>query len=130
MTNDQYDSPWKDILELYLFIDWMMRLPEEAEKDFWKEMQSFEEEKKMKYITSVEKMGLQKGRMEGRMEGRMTLIQKLLKKRFGYVPTGLAQKLENSELDVLDRFGESILDFEDLKDAENWWNTQGKEGNA
>jgi hypothetical protein len=31
---------------------------------------------------------------------------------------------------MLDRFRESILDFKDVKEAENWWETHGKEGNA
>ena len=112
----------QDVIHLFHFIDWMMRLPEKAEKAFWEEMQSFEEEKKMKYVSSVERIGLQKG--------RMALIQKLLNKRFGHVPPDLAKKLQDSELDVLDQFGESILDYKDLKEAENWWETRGKKGNA
>lgn len=124
----------QDVLNLFHFIDWMMRLPEAAEKTFWEEMQSFEEEKKMKYISSVERIGVQKGRIEGkiegRKEGRMALIQKLLNKRFGGLSPDLQKKLQTSELEILDRFGESILDFKDLKDAENWWERQGKEGNA
>ncbi len=112
----------QDILNLFHFIDWMMRLPEEAEKAFWEEMQSFEEGKKMKYVTSVERIGLQKG--------KMTLIQKLLNKRFGRMSPELEKRLEDSNSEMLDQFGLSILDFENLKDAENWWERQGKEGNA
>jgi hypothetical protein len=128
----------QDVINLFRFIDWMMRLPEEAQKAFWEEMQSFEEDKRMKYISSVERMGLQKGRIEvriegrseGRIEGKMILIQKLLNKRFGQMSPHLLKKLQDSEPDVLDQFGESILDFQDLQDAENWWNTKGKQGNA
>ena len=63
-------------------------------------------------------------------KGKMTLIHKLLNKRFGRLPPGLEKKLENSDSEMLDRFGENILDFRDLKDAENGWETHGKEGNA
>jgi hypothetical protein len=33
-------------------------------------------------------------------------------------------------VDVLDRFDESILDFESLEDAEKWWEDLEKDGNA
>jgi heme oxygenase len=112
----------QDVLNLFHFIDWMMRLPEAAEKAFWEEMQSFEEGKIMKYVTSVERIGLKKG--------KMTLIQKQLSKRFGRLSPELEKRLQNSNSEMLDRFGLSILDFKDLKDAENWWETHGKEGNA
>ena len=74
--------------------------------------------------------GKLEGKLEGRMEGRMVLIHKLLNKRFGKISPTLEEKLQNSKLDILDKFGESLFDFNDLKDAENWWEAQGKEGNA
>ena len=72
----------------------------------------------------------QEGRIEGKLEGRMVLIQKLLNKRFGKISPALEKQLRNSKIDNLDKFGESLFDFKDLKDAENWWEAQGKEGNA
>ena len=50
------------ILQLFRIIDWMIRLPEAAEKAFWTEYSKIEEEKKMPYITSVERIGMEKGR--------------------------------------------------------------------
>lgn len=70
------------------------------------------------------------GRMEGVLEGRMVLIQKLLNKRFGGVSPALEKKLKASRPDLLDKFGESIFDFKDLKDAERWWDNYPKERNA
>ena len=29
--------------------------------------------------------------------------------------------------DTMDRFGESLFDFKDLRDVEKWWETQGAE---
>ncbi|GAB6057251.1 Rpn family recombination-promoting nuclease/putative transposase [Desulfonatronum parangueonense] len=57
------------ILQLFRIIDWMIRLPESAEKEFWTEYSKIEEEKKMPYITSVERIGIEKGQIEGRKEG-------------------------------------------------------------
>ena len=61
----------QDIINLFLFIDWLMRLPKEAEQSLWEEMYNFEKEGKMKYISSIERIGFQKGKQEGRQEGRV-----------------------------------------------------------
>ncbi|MCC5665455.1 hypothetical protein LC653_16390 [Nostoc sp. CHAB 5784] len=42
-----------------------MRLPEELENSFWQEVTQYEEEKKMPYITSVEKRGIREGLLQG-----------------------------------------------------------------
>ncbi|WP_207691272.1 hypothetical protein [Desulfonema limicola] len=67
---DDYDSPWKEILEQYFpefieqdiinlfrFIDWIMCLPKTEESLFWQELEVYEKEGKMPYVTSVERIG-------------------------------------------------------------------------
>ncbi|MGV8118155.1 MAG: Rpn family recombination-promoting nuclease/putative transposase [Candidatus Xenobiia bacterium LiM19] len=56
--------------DLYLFIDWLLALPEPLEIEFNEEMIRYEEGKEMAYITSAERLGIKKGRKEGRKEGR------------------------------------------------------------
>ncbi len=53
-----YDQGYKeqDIIELHAFLDWMMRLPEELEREFQNELKAFEEAKQMKYVTTIERM--------------------------------------------------------------------------
>jgi len=59
----------KDIINLFRFIDWLMRLPEAAEKAFRDEIFRYEEEKKMRYITSVERIGREEGLQQGIQQG-------------------------------------------------------------
>jgi hypothetical protein len=59
----------KDILNLYRLVDWLMMLPDELTKKFTQDLIAYEEEKKMPYITSAERIGIEKGRLEGRSEG-------------------------------------------------------------
>jgi len=54
-----------DVRQLFRFIDWMMDLPEELQKQFWQEVHQYEEEKRMPYITSVERIGMKKGLLKG-----------------------------------------------------------------
>ncbi len=55
----------EDVLNLFRFIDWIMRLPEEMEADFWQEIRRYEEEENMPYVTSVERIGVKKGIEQG-----------------------------------------------------------------
>ena len=60
----------QDILELFRLIDWMMTLPENLQIQFQRELTNFEEENKMPYVTTIERLALEKGREEGREAGR------------------------------------------------------------
>jgi len=59
----------QDIINLFRFIDWLMFLPEELDNSFREEIVRFEEEKKMQYITSVERVGYKRGYEQGMLEG-------------------------------------------------------------
>ena len=64
-----------DILELFRFIDWVMALPEELGDELWQEIQELERVMQMPYITSVERIGIQKGIEQGREQGREQGLQ-------------------------------------------------------
>ena len=51
----------EDILELFRLIDWVITLPPGVEEKFHEELNAFEEEMQMPYITSVERRGILKG---------------------------------------------------------------------
>jgi len=52
-----------------------MRLPQNLETSFLAEIDEYEEDKKMPYVTSVERIGIEKGRQEGIQEGIQQGIQ-------------------------------------------------------
>jgi hypothetical protein len=60
----------EEVRQLFRLLDWMVQLPQELEQRFHEELYRFEEEKRMPYVTSVERMALAKGREEGLQEGR------------------------------------------------------------
>lgn len=102
------------VLDLFGFIDWVLQLPEPQELDFWRQVQEIEEEQRMRYITSVERIGIEKGReqglqqgmQQGMQQGQAELVLRLLSKRFGVVSSRLADRVRvvPSELmpDLLD----------------------------
>ncbi|MBF0420215.1 MAG: cytosolic protein, partial [Magnetococcales bacterium] len=59
----------QQVIDLFRFIDWVLHLPEEADRRLWKEIADFEEGQKMPYISSVERFGMQIGEQIGEQRG-------------------------------------------------------------
>lgn len=79
----------QDILNLFHFIDWLMRLPAEMEDQLWNELQQQEEAKKMPYISSVERIGMRKGRQATLQES----IERIIRLKFALPATDLMPDL-------------------------------------
>lgn len=65
------DRGWgpKDITSFYLFLDRIMSLPKDLELHYHDHIKIKEKEKKMSYITSAERIGIEKGLHEGMQQG-------------------------------------------------------------
>jgi hypothetical protein len=63
------------IRQLFRLLDWMMDLPAELQQDLWQELAQFEEEKKMPYVTSVERIGFERGKAEGKAEWLVQILE-------------------------------------------------------
>ncbi len=68
----------RDVILLFEFIDWVMSLPEELEKSLRVEIDEIEEELKMEYITSFQRIA----RKEGLQKGTANSLERLISKRF------------------------------------------------
>jgi hypothetical protein len=55
----------EDVINLFRFIDWVMSLPLELEQEFQQELSQYEEERRMPYITSIERSGIRQGLLKG-----------------------------------------------------------------
>ena len=83
------------ILDLYTFVDWVMVLSPKLEREVDQEIEAFEKAKRMKYITNMERRGLEKGLERGRQEGQIRSQQEsvlaVLETRFGEIPYDLRE---------------------------------------
>jgi predicted transposase YdaD len=68
-------------VHLFWFIDWIIVLPEGLSNSFWNEIKTYEEEKKMTYITSVEKIGFKRGEEKGRQETQKEIALEMLQEQ-------------------------------------------------
>jgi predicted transposase YdaD len=100
------------ILELFRLIDWLLALPGEQEEALWREIVRIEEERRMPYITSVERIGLREGRLQGLQEGELrgqrAMLRRLLQARFGTVPEALGQQIDDADQERLDQLADRI----------------------
>lgn len=99
----------QDILTLFRFIDWLLALPPELEQVLWQEIQEYEEAQNMTYVTSVERIGMQKGMQQGLQQGLQQgrlargreAILNVLEARFITVPLALTRRINALENDAL-----------------------------
>jgi predicted DNA-binding ribbon-helix-helix protein len=110
----------QDILNLYKFIDWVMLLPKGLENTFWQELKAFEQERKVTYVTTGERIGFEKGAQEGRQEGELTLVLRLLSRRIGLISTENEAQVRALSLTQLEALGEALLDFSQPSDLRDW----------
>jgi len=103
----------KDVIELFRLIDWLIQLPPKLTIEINRELAEYEDQKRMPYITSIERIGRRQGRQEGRQEGRLEGrhegqllaardgVRLVLEARFGQVPASILERLER--VTALDR---------------------------
>jgi hypothetical protein len=117
-----YERGYKkqDILELYNFLDFMMTLPESLSQQFDIELEAFEETKKMKYVTTIER----RAEARGIELGERSLVRRLLTRRFGDLQEPIAVQISSLSIDQLEALGEALLDFTTIDDLTQWLKTQ------
>jgi hypothetical protein len=97
------------ILELFRVIDWLLQLPEDLAQEFTRELIAFEEQEKMPYITSIERIGRQEGRQQGRQEGEAAILLRLITLKFGSPSEAVRQQVQSADSETLLQWSERIL---------------------
>lgn len=113
-----------DILELFRVIDWILRLPAALEQEFLQELHTYEKAQQMPYITSIERIGIQKGIEQGMeqgieqgiRQGEATLLLRLIALKFGEADDDVVRQIRAADTDTLLRWSERILTAETLAD--------------
>ncbi len=77
LTKMLYDRGYseRDVIDLFRFLDWLIFLPADLQREYRDEIERFEEERKMPYVTTIEQMGIEKGLQQGSAEIVLNLLQ-------------------------------------------------------
>ena len=97
---------------MFRFLDWLLKLPKELEAEFWQELSTYEEERRMPYVTSVERIGVEKG--------ERSIVLHLLNHKFGELPDSTITQIEALSTRRIKRLVEASLDFSTIADLEAW----------
>ena len=106
----------KDILSIYRLIDWLMLLPEDLTKRFTQDLIDYEEDKKMPYVMSAERIGREEGREEGMLfEAREMVLEALDTKFSNNIPADVHAQIQalNNRL-LLKRLHRSAIQSKDI----------------
>ncbi len=99
-----------DILELFRIIDWMIRLPDALEREFLAAVYEIEEAKKMPYVTSAERFGVEKG--------EAAILLRQIDRKYG--PQALAayrERVEQADAETLLEWAERVLTAETVDEV-------------
>ncbi len=127
----------QDVIELFRFIDWLLQLPPELATRFNDELEALEMEKQMRYVTSIERMGREKGlvqglergleqgleqgrkqgRQQGFLQGEASVLKRLLKRRFERLPGWVEQRLDRASRDELESWTDRVIEARALEDV-------------
>ena len=104
-----YERNWprQRIVDLFRVLDWMLKLPDSLERQLWQDIENIEGDRKVTYVSSIErfaiergmKKGMQQGMQQGIEKGMATGIAKGIEKG---IRQGLAQGLQRQ---LIRRFG-------------------------
>lgn len=71
----------------------------------------------MAFVTSFERVGIQKGMQQGIQKGEATFLQRLLTRKFGTLPDALQQRIQTATSAQLETWSLNILDATSLDDV-------------
>ncbi|MEM9219944.1 MAG: DUF4351 domain-containing protein [Cyanobacteria bacterium P01_F01_bin.150] len=112
-----------DILELYRFIDWLIELPKPLEAIFQQELTQYEGEGTMRYVSTIERQGIEQGIEQGIKQGlqrERSLILRQLTRRVGQLSDTCIEQVNQLSVEDLEALGEALLDFDTLDNFNQW----------
>jgi Domain of unknown function (DUF4351) len=90
-------------------------------QQFDTELEAFEETKKMKYVTTIER----RAEARGIELGERSLVQRQLIRRCGELPDSLLSTVDGLSIESLNQLGEALLDFTTIDDLTHWLENRG-----
>ncbi len=110
-----YERNWdkQRIIDLFSVIDWMMQVPKDLQNQLWQDIEQLERNRAMPYITSVERIGIEKGMRQG----ESALLERQLTRRFGPPSAEALGRLNAATVEELEQWAENILDATTLEEV-------------
>jgi hypothetical protein len=118
----------QQVREIFALIDWMMHLRKDLEERFHVELSSLEEERRMPYVTSIERLAQERGEAlgeaRGEARGRAAVVLAQLAEVCGWLSELDQTRVRSLSTDQIEQLARALLHFHSLADLENWLSAQ------
>ena len=122
-----YDKYRRPIASLAVLADdrphWkpQTQVPKDLQNQLWQDIEQLERNRTMPYITSVERIGIEKGMQQGMQQGmrqgESALLERQLTRRFGPPSAETRARLQAATVEQLEQWAENILDATTLEEV-------------
>ncbi len=130
LTKMLYDRGYseRDVIDLFRFLDWLIFLPADLQREYDDEIERFEEERKMPYMTTIERRGIEQGLEQGLEQGRELgwwqasedFALRFLQHRFGELHEDTKAAIHALSLEQITELGHLMFNFASLDDLFVW----------
>ena len=108
------------IIGLYRFLDWVLTLPDPLDEQYQNQLNEYEEEKKMKYVTTAERMGIKKGVQLGQQQGSASIVLRMLQGRFGALDEPTQAHVRALPLAEIEALSDVLYGFASREEFAEW----------
>jgi Domain of unknown function (DUF4351) len=114
LTWHLYRKGWSrdKIVSLCTFLDWVIALPKALEPTYDQYVLKIEEDLKVEYVTTFERLGIQKGLHQG----ESTILLRQLEQKFSVLPDEYRKKIQEADSAVLLEWAVRLLDSQSLEE--------------
>jgi Domain of unknown function (DUF4351) len=97
----------------------MLELPESLKQGFQDDLQRYEQERQMPYVTSIERSGIAKGLEEG-LDRQRSILLRQLTRQVGPIAEPTIAQVKTLSFDRLEELAEALFDFTSADDLVKW----------
>jgi hypothetical protein len=105
------------IIVLFLALDWSLPLPLRLSAHLWREIEQFEEQQIMRYVSSVERFIREREWQQGFQQGESIMLQHLLVQRFGPLPLWVGMQIAGGSSEQRLHWQQRVLEASNLEDV-------------
>ncbi len=125
----------EQIIQVFRFIDWIMRLPEDLDIAFDNRLTDYEEMNRMPYITHIERRGIELGEQRGIalgeqrgialgvLKAKQDMCQRFAAHKFSHLTPETTMLINSLSVDQLDILADVIFNLNQFDDLMDWLRT-------
>lgn len=118
---NQYGYSREMMAILLYLIDWVITLPIDLQREYYKEVRKMEDEVKDRFVSIYEIIGKEEGLAEGleqgQTQGQVSMLLKLLAHKFNNVPDVVVERIKSASLDQIQTWSLNLINAQTIDEV-------------